>query len=268
MHRVVTVGFEVNEKQWNEEVSRLEQSENQITRDEIHENIQKENKEKEKEEPKSINQSERFENAEKEDKKISEEDKQIRTTPNGNSSQCEGDVSTSTHLSSQAKGDKDPSQEKKKCNKEEQQNELKAKSEEETAQEEISPSKKKIVTDFTFGRVLGEGSFAVVCFHCSLLFLCFDFHFGNPSYPIQVNLATEIETGREFAVKILDKKQIIKDRKIKYVNVEKDVLERVNHPNIVHLYYTFQDVSSLCTTNSFSYSQQISFWNYVPMENS
>eukprot|EP00033_Pygsuia_biforma_P000398 GCRY01000475.1.p1 GENE.GCRY01000475.1~~GCRY01000475.1.p1 ORF type:complete len:503 (+),score=111.39 GCRY01000475.1:196-1704(+) len=81
--------------------------------------------------------------------------------------------------------------------------------------------KKRRKDDFLFGKTLGEGSFG------------------------QVVLATEIETGKQFAVKILDKKHIVKHKKIKYVTVEKEIMMKVKHPNIVRLYYTFQDQNSL-----------------------
>lgn len=81
---------------------------------------------------------------------------------------------------------------------------------------------KKGVRDFAFGRTLGEGSYSTVL------------------------LATDRQTLKEYAVKILDKKHIIKEKKIKYVNIEKDTLNRLTeHPGIVRLYYTFQDSASL-----------------------
>ncbi|KAF3067300.1 Serine/threonine-protein kinase ksg1 [Daldinia childiae] len=81
---------------------------------------------------------------------------------------------------------------------------------------------KKGVRDFAFGRVLGEGSYSTVY------------------------LATDRQTLKEYAIKVLEKKHIIKERKIKYVNIEKDTLNRLTeHPGIVRLYYTFQDENSL-----------------------
>jgi 3-phosphoinositide dependent protein kinase-1 len=81
---------------------------------------------------------------------------------------------------------------------------------------------KKGVRDFVFSRTLGEGSYSTVV------------------------LATDRQTLKEYAVKILDKKHIIKEKKIKYVNIERDTLNRlIEHPGIVRLYYTFQDSSSL-----------------------
>ncbi|KAF7846552.1 hypothetical protein BT93_L4168 [Corymbia citriodora subsp. variegata] len=81
---------------------------------------------------------------------------------------------------------------------------------------------KKGVKDFNFGRTLGEGSYSTVL------------------------AATDRQTHREYAVKVLDKRHIIKEKKVKYVNIEKDALNRLTeHPGIVRLYYTFQDERSL-----------------------
>ncbi len=86
----------------------------------------------------------------------------------------------------------------------------------------VLKSVKKGVRDFSFGRVLGEGSYSTVY------------------------LATDRQTLREYAVKVLEKKHIIKEKKIKYVNIEKNTLNRLTeHPGIVRLYYTFQDETSL-----------------------
>ena len=81
---------------------------------------------------------------------------------------------------------------------------------------------KKGVRDFSYGNTLGEGSYSTVVF------------------------ATDRQTLKEYAVKILDKRHIIKEKKVKYVNIEKDTLNRLtDHPGIVRLYYTFQDERSL-----------------------
>jgi len=86
----------------------------------------------------------------------------------------------------------------------------------------VIKSVKKSVRDFSFGRILGEGSYSTVY------------------------LATDRQTLREYAVKVLEKKHIIKEKKIKYVNIEKNTLNRLTeHPGIVRLYYTFQDETSL-----------------------
>ena len=81
---------------------------------------------------------------------------------------------------------------------------------------------KKGVKDFEFGRTLGEGSYSTVL------------------------AATDRQTGREYAIKVLDKRHIIKEKKVKYVNIERDTLNRLtDHPGVVRLYYTFQDERSL-----------------------
>ena len=58
-------------------------------------------------------------------------------------------------------------------------------------------------------------------------------------------IAKEKETQRDFAVKMLDKKHIIKEKKIEYVNTEKQCFNMINHPFFVRLYYTFQDAANL-----------------------
>ncbi|RDA89574.1 hypothetical protein CP533_4021 [Ophiocordyceps camponoti-saundersi (nom. inval.)] len=81
---------------------------------------------------------------------------------------------------------------------------------------------KKGVRDFSFGRILGEGSYSTVY------------------------LATDRQTLKEYAIKVLEKRHIIKEKKIKYVNIEKNTLNRLTeHQGIVRLYYTFQDETSL-----------------------
>ncbi|KAL9093208.1 MAG: hypothetical protein Q9159_000385 [Coniocarpon cinnabarinum] len=81
---------------------------------------------------------------------------------------------------------------------------------------------KKGVKDFKFGRTLGEGSYSTVM------------------------AATDRSTNKEYAIKVLDKRHIIKEKKVKYVNIEKDTLNRLtDHPGIVRLYYTFQDERQL-----------------------
>lgn len=81
---------------------------------------------------------------------------------------------------------------------------------------------KKGVQDFEFGKNLGIGSYSTVV--------------G----------ATDKQTLRSYAIKILDKRHIIKEKKVKYVDIEKNTLNRLgDHPGIIRLYYTFQDENSL-----------------------
>jgi serine/threonine protein kinase len=81
---------------------------------------------------------------------------------------------------------------------------------------------KRGVEDFEFGKTLGIGSYSTVV--------------G----------ATDKQTQQTYAIKILDKRHIIKEKKVKYVEIEKNTLSRLrDHPGIVSLHYTFQDESSL-----------------------
>lgn len=81
---------------------------------------------------------------------------------------------------------------------------------------------RRTVEDFQFGKDLGEGSYSTVV------------------------LATDKITRKKYAVKILDKRHIIKEKKVKYVNIEKHALNRLSRcPGIISLFFTFQDKHSL-----------------------
>ncbi|EOD43494.1 putative serine threonine protein kinase protein [Neofusicoccum parvum UCRNP2] len=71
---------------------------------------------------------------------------------------------------------------------------------------------------------------------------------GKPVSRVVKKGVKDFNFGRtlEYAIKVLDKRHIIKEKKVKYVNIEKDTLNRLTeHPGIVRLYYTFQDERSL-----------------------
>lgn len=93
--------------------------------------------------------------------------------------------------------------------------------EQNTGQQQTQQPRKKRPQDFKFGKILGEGSFSTVV------------------------LAKEVTTGREFAIKILQKRHIVKENKVPYVTRERDVMSRLDHPFFVKLYFTFQDVDKL-----------------------
>lgn len=81
-----------------------------------------------------------------------------------------------------------------------------------------APSRRS-VRDYQFGTRIGEGSYSTVY------------------------LAVDLYNKKTYAVKVLSKKHIVQEDKIKYVNIEKTALHRLGqqHPGIVQLYYTFQD---------------------------
>ncbi|XP_029616826.1 3-phosphoinositide-dependent protein kinase 1 isoform X2 [Salmo trutta] len=83
---------------------------------------------------------------------------------------------------------------------------------------QASPKLGKQPEDFKFGRILGEGSYSTVV------------------------LAREQATGKEYAMKILEKMHIRKENKAHCVTRERDIMSSLDHPFIVKLYFTFQDV--------------------------
>ncbi|TMW60268.1 hypothetical protein Poli38472_000310 [Pythium oligandrum] len=71
--------------------------------------------------------------------------------------------------------------------------------------------------DFMFGGTLGEGAYA------------------------RVVHARMKRTGAEYAVKIMEKRFIMKEKKVKFVMMERKILTKVAHERIVKLSYTFHD---------------------------
>lgn len=83
--------------------------------------------------------------------------------------------------------------------------------------------RKRCVTDFVFGKVIGEGSYSTVY------------------------LAKDVSSSKEVAIKVLEKQHIKKEKKIQYVTREKEGLLRLNGTGgfFVKLYCTFQDSDRL-----------------------
>ncbi|WBW72815.1 serine/threonine protein kinase Ppk21/Pdk1 [Schizosaccharomyces osmophilus] len=76
----------------------------------------------------------------------------------------------------------------------------------------------KSPNNYIFGDIIGDGSYS------------------------EVKRATDKRSWKEFAIKVLDKRYIVKENKIKYVNIERDSMMRLNgFPGIARLFHTFQD---------------------------
>lgn len=84
------------------------------------------------------------------------------------------------------------------------------------------PARKRYKEDFDWDEgILGEGAFG------------------------EVKRAVDKETGIVYAIKILNKKHIIEQKKLEWVNREKFLLDKLRHPNIANLYFTFSDPQNL-----------------------
>ncbi|GFQ07814.1 3-phosphoinositide-dependent protein kinase 2 [Phtheirospermum japonicum] len=68
--------------------------------------------------------------------------------------------------------------------------------------------------------------------------------YGVGSYS-KVVRAKKKDTGNVYAMKIMDKKFITKENKTAYVKLERIVLDQLDHPGVVRLFFTFQDSFSL-----------------------
>ena len=67
---------------------------------------------------------------------------------------------------------------------------------------------------------------------------------GEGSYA-KVYLVRKKNTLKQYALKQLDKVQIIKHDKVESVHRERDLLMMIRHPNIIHLECTFSDENNL-----------------------
>nr|CAH7764215.1 unnamed protein product [Callosobruchus chinensis] len=87
----------------------------------------------------------------------------------------------------------------------------------------VEEARRRSASDYRFGKVLGEGSFSTVY------------------------LAKDIHTSKEYAIKVLEKAHIIREKKTEYVMREKEVLRILGSscPYFVRLYWTFQDPEHL-----------------------
>ena len=69
---------------------------------------------------------------------------------------------------------------------------------------------------------------------------------GEGSYSV-VYKVIEKATGKIFALKELYKMQLLRLNKVQHAYFERDILQELDHENIVKLYGTFQTTLSLCT---------------------
>jgi len=84
----------------------------------------------------------------------------------------------------------------------------------------LEPKRRLHATDFAFGKVIGTGCLSMV------------------------SVGVHKDTGKSFAVKVLDRSSLRSQKKEADVVVEEHCLRRLNHPGIVKLFGTFRDEGS------------------------
>ena len=67
---------------------------------------------------------------------------------------------------------------------------------------------------------------------------------GKGSYAKVIH-AKHINNNKNYAIKIIDKTFIEREEKVEEVHIERQLLSHFSHPNIVKLYYTFQNKKKL-----------------------
>lgn len=118
-----------------------------------------------------------------------------------------------------------------------------------------APSRRRTPSDFIFGEVLGEGSYSTVIKAWDLNDIPESQRAALQRRPSALEVAAGHDgaatlpggvSARAYAVKVLDKVHILKEKKQKYVRVEKEALSLLLHRRgVVTLYHTFQDRESL-----------------------
>eukprot|EP00250_Pteridium_aquilinum_P016709 c23247_g1_i3 orf=416-1576(-) len=84
-----------------------------------------------------------------------------------------------------------------------------------------APQEPFTAKDFVYGKLLGLGSYS------------------------KVVKAIKKDTGVTYALKIMDKLHIVKENKTAYVKLERLILDQLDHPGIIRLFFTFQDAHYL-----------------------
>lgn len=120
----------------------------------------------------------------------------------------------------------------------------------------------RVETDFIFGDILGEGSYSTVMEAWDVKPMrergeelpndlkesnvegsAMDAMVGKTLSPKQ---RSSIQGTKAYAIKILDKVHILKEKKQKYVAVEREALSLlIRHPGVITLFWTFQNRDSL-----------------------
>jgi len=62
----------------------------------------------------------------------------------------------------------------------------------------------------------------------------------------QVVKAKRKDSGEVYALKIMNKMHIIRENQVKFVKMERMILDQLDFAGVVKLHFTFQDVHSLC----------------------
>ncbi len=110
-------------------------------------------------------------------------------------------------------------------------------------------------SDFLFGTLLGEGAYARVSrrfyvsvprshqptIHLSAVLPCFLVFISCACVLFAQVLHARLKaTGEDYAVKIMEKKFIKKEGKVALIMMERNILTKANHPNVIRLLFTFQ----------------------------
>jgi len=91
----------------------------------------------------------------------------------------------------------------------------------EASEEQRAPKLALSMSDFAKQKNIGEGSFAQV-------------------YHVKMK-----KTGADYALKVMTKAFIVREKKVESVTNERKLMDRLDHPGVVRLFFTFQDAQYL-----------------------
>jgi serine/threonine protein kinase len=116
----------------------------------------------------------------------------------------------------------------------------------------------RVESDFLFGDILGEGSYSTVLEAWDLKPLrekgivisngksSSNLMGAMVGKKITAKQRAEVECAKVYAIKVLDKMHILKEKKQNYVGVEREALSLlIRHPGVITLYWTFHDRDNL-----------------------
>eukprot|EP00959_Pyramimonas_sp_CCMP1952_P342238 7170218-Pyramimonas_sp.AAC.1 len=104
--------------------------------------------------------------------------------------------------------------------------------------------------DFAMGKHLGDGSFSQLL--VSLSGTDGDLRVPPVCYTLcclndcaEVVKAERKGTDEVYALKIMDKRHILREKKAEYIKNERNILDKLTYEGVVRLYFTFQDDTTL-----------------------
>ena len=96
-----------------------------------------------------------------------------------------------------------------------------------------------MVREICYARFMGDGLVAGAFVLAFMIPNLFRRLLGEGAYAKVVLARLRAKPDQEFAVKVMEKRFIARENKVRLVMQERRILSRVNHPNVVQLFYSY-----------------------------